>query len=116
MRLAFALVVGSVGAADVGAFAPAEAEPLQVLEHGGDVFRLAAVAVQIVILSLSATDAMSDAVAGGTSADVSSLLNGVTSGLKTKPPFPPGMPPARPQGAECRRDPSTRTRHGASAR
>jgi hypothetical protein len=42
---------------------------------------LGVVAVQIVILSLSATDAMSDAVAGGTSADVSSLLNGVTSGL-----------------------------------
>src|ERR1700722_9248889 len=42
---------------------------------------LAVVAVQIVILSLSATDAMSDAVAGGTSADVSSLLNGMTSGL-----------------------------------
>src|SRR5580693_1251051 len=42
---------------------------------------LAVVAIQIVFLSLSATDAMSDAVAGGTSADVSSLLNGVTSGL-----------------------------------
>jgi len=42
---------------------------------------LAVVAVQIVILSLSATDAMSDAVAGGTNTDVSSLLNGVTSGL-----------------------------------
>src|SRR5580698_10292799 len=42
---------------------------------------LAVVAVQVVILSLSATDAMSDAVAGGTSADVSSLLDGVTSGL-----------------------------------
>src|SRR5271154_5189018 len=42
---------------------------------------LAVVAVQIVILSLSATDAMSDAVAGGTSADVASLLNGGTSGL-----------------------------------
>ncbi len=42
---------------------------------------LAVVAIQIVILSLSATDAMSDAVAGGTSADVSSLLTGVTSGL-----------------------------------
>src|ERR1700733_8694757 len=42
---------------------------------------LAVVAVQIVILSLSATDAMSDAVAGGTSADVGSLLNGMTSGL-----------------------------------
>ena len=42
---------------------------------------LAVVAVQIVILSLSATDAMSDAVAGGTSADVSSLLTSVASGL-----------------------------------
>ena len=41
---------------------------------------LAVVAIQIVILSLSATDAMSDAVAGGTSADVSSLLTGVTIG------------------------------------
>jgi hypothetical protein len=42
---------------------------------------LAVVAMQVVILSLSATDAMSDAVAGGTNADVSSLLTGVTSGL-----------------------------------
>ena len=42
---------------------------------------LAVVAIQIVILSLSATDAMSDAVAGGTSADVGSLLTTVTSGL-----------------------------------
>jgi hypothetical protein len=42
---------------------------------------LAVVAIQIVVLSLSATDAMSDAVAGGTNADVSSLLGGVTSGL-----------------------------------
>ena len=42
---------------------------------------LAVVAIQIVILSLSATDAMSDAVAGGTSADVTSLLTGVTTGL-----------------------------------
>jgi hypothetical protein len=42
---------------------------------------LAVVAIQIVVLSLSATDAMSDAVAGGTSADVTSLLTGVTSGL-----------------------------------
>jgi hypothetical protein len=42
---------------------------------------LAVVAMQIVILSLSATDAMSDAVAGGTNADVSSLLTTVTSGL-----------------------------------
>src|SRR5580704_4270095 len=44
---------------------------------------LAVVAIQIVVLSLSATDAMSDAVAGGTSADVGSLLTGVTSGLVT---------------------------------
>src|ERR1700733_4073829 len=42
---------------------------------------LAVVAIQIVILSLSATDAMSDAVAGGTGADVTSLLSGVTTGL-----------------------------------
>ena len=42
---------------------------------------LAVVAIQVVVLSLSATDAMSDAVAGGTSADVSSLLTGVTNGL-----------------------------------
>ncbi len=42
---------------------------------------LAVVAIQIVVLSLSATDAMSDAVAGGSNADVSSLLTGVTSGL-----------------------------------
>ena len=42
---------------------------------------LAVVAIQVVILSLSATDAMSDAVAGGTNADVSSLLTTVTSGL-----------------------------------
>ncbi len=42
---------------------------------------LAVVAIQIVIMSLSATDAMSAAVAGGTNADVTSLLTGVTSGL-----------------------------------
>jgi hypothetical protein len=42
---------------------------------------LAGVAVQIVILSLSATDAMSDAIAGGTGSDVTSLLSGITSGL-----------------------------------
>ena len=42
---------------------------------------LAVVAIQIVVLSLSATDAMSDAVAGGSNADVNSLLTGVTSGL-----------------------------------
>jgi hypothetical protein len=42
---------------------------------------LAVVAIQVVVLSLSATDAMSDAVAGGTNADVNSLLAGVTSGL-----------------------------------
>ncbi len=42
---------------------------------------LAVVAMQVVILSLSGTDAMSDAVAGGTGADVTSLLSGVTTGL-----------------------------------
>jgi hypothetical protein len=42
---------------------------------------LGGVAIEVVILSLSATDAMSDAVAGGTGADVTSLLSGVTSGL-----------------------------------
>ena len=42
---------------------------------------LAVVAIQVVVLSLSATDAMSNAVAGGTSTDVSSLLTGVTNGL-----------------------------------
>jgi hypothetical protein len=42
---------------------------------------LAVVAIQVVILSLSATDAMSDAVAGGTGADVTSLLSTVTKGL-----------------------------------
>ncbi len=44
---------------------------------------LGVVAIQIVILSLSATDAMSNAVAGGTGADVTSLLSGVTNGLLT---------------------------------
>jgi hypothetical protein len=42
---------------------------------------LAVVAIQIVILSLSATDAMSDAIAGGTGADVTTLLSTVTKGL-----------------------------------
>ena len=42
---------------------------------------LGVVAVQIVVLCLSATDAMSDAVAGGTGADVTSLLSGLTTGL-----------------------------------
>jgi hypothetical protein len=42
---------------------------------------LGVVAIQIVILSLSATDTMSDAVAGGTGADVTHLLAGVTQGL-----------------------------------
>ena len=42
---------------------------------------LAVVAIQMVILSLSATDAMSDAVAGGSGADVASLLSTVTKGL-----------------------------------
>jgi hypothetical protein len=44
-------------------------------------FLLAVVAIQVVILSLSATDAMSDAVAGGSGADVASLLSTVTKGL-----------------------------------
>ena len=42
---------------------------------------LAGVAIQIVILSLSVTDAMSTAVAGGTGGDVTSLFRGVTTGL-----------------------------------
>ena len=42
---------------------------------------LAVVAMQVVILSLAATDSMSDAVAGGTGADVTSLLSSVTKGL-----------------------------------
>lgn len=42
---------------------------------------LGVVAIQVVILSLSATDAMSDAVAGGSGADVTHLLSGVTTGL-----------------------------------
>jgi hypothetical protein len=42
---------------------------------------LGVVAVQIVVLCLAATDAMSDAVAGGTGADETSLLSGLTSGL-----------------------------------
>jgi hypothetical protein len=42
---------------------------------------LGVVAIQVVILSLSATDAMSDAVAGGSGADVASLLSTVTKGL-----------------------------------
>ncbi len=44
---------------------------------------LAAAAIQVVIMSLSATDAMSTAIAGGTAGDVSSLLTGVTNGLVT---------------------------------
>src|SRR5580692_4464678 len=42
---------------------------------------LAVVAIQVVVLSLSATDAMSNAVAGGSGADVRSLLTGVIKGL-----------------------------------
>ena len=42
---------------------------------------LAVVAMQVVILSLAATDSMSDAVAGGSGADVTSLLSSVTKGL-----------------------------------
>ena len=42
---------------------------------------LAVVAVQVAALGLSATDAMSDAIAGGSGADVTTLLRGVTTGL-----------------------------------
>jgi hypothetical protein len=42
---------------------------------------LGVVAIQIVLLCLSATDAMSDAVAGGSGSAVTSLLAGVTKGL-----------------------------------
>jgi hypothetical protein len=42
---------------------------------------LAVVAIQIVILSLAATDAMSVAVAGGTGSDVTSMLSTLTTGL-----------------------------------
>ena len=42
---------------------------------------LAAVALQAVALSLSATDAMSDAVAGGSGADVTALVRGLTTDL-----------------------------------
>ena len=42
---------------------------------------LAVVAVQVVVLSLSVTDAMSDAVAGGSGTDVTTLLRGVTTAL-----------------------------------
>ncbi len=42
---------------------------------------LAGVAVQIVVLALAATDAMSDAVAGGTGSDVTALLRGITTGM-----------------------------------
>jgi hypothetical protein len=44
---------------------------------------LAVVAIQIVIMGLSVTDEMSNAVAGGTGADITSLLSGVTKGLVT---------------------------------
>jgi hypothetical protein len=42
---------------------------------------LGVVAIQIVVLCLSATDAMCTAVAGGSSSDVSTLLTGVSNGL-----------------------------------
>jgi hypothetical protein len=42
---------------------------------------LGVVALQIVVLSLAATDAMSDAVAGGSGADVTSMLSTLTTGL-----------------------------------
>ena len=64
---------------------------------------LAVVAIQIVILSLSATDAMSTAIAGGTAGDVTSLLSGVSKGLVVSAADPtpgelraaPGRPPRR---------------------
>ena len=42
---------------------------------------LGVVAIQIVIMGLSVTDEMSNAVAGGTGTDLTSLLSGVTKGL-----------------------------------
>jgi len=42
---------------------------------------LAFVAVQVVTLGLSVTDAMSNAIAGGSGADVTTLLRGLTTGL-----------------------------------
>src|ERR1039458_590369 len=42
---------------------------------------LGVVAVQIVVLCLSATDAMCTAVAGGTGSDVTALLAGVSNGM-----------------------------------
>ena len=42
-----ALLVGRVGAPDIGTFGPFEPEPAQVIERGGDKLRAAAVAVEI---------------------------------------------------------------------
>jgi hypothetical protein len=42
---------------------------------------LGVVGIQIVVLSLSATDALSNAVAGGAGSDVSALLSGVSKGM-----------------------------------
>lgn len=42
---------------------------------------LSVAAIQVVIMSLSATDEMSNAIAGGTGGDVTHLLSGVTTGL-----------------------------------
>jgi hypothetical protein len=44
---------------------------------------LSGVAIQLVVLALAITDSLSDAVAGGTGGDVTTLLSGVTSGLVT---------------------------------
>ena len=44
-----ALVVGRIGAADVGAFRPGEAEPAQVLEHRVDEIEAEADRVEVVI-------------------------------------------------------------------
>jgi hypothetical protein len=46
---ALALVVAGVGAADVGAFLPLEAEPFEVFEHGFDELGLAALVVEVFV-------------------------------------------------------------------
>jgi len=48
-REACALVVRRVGAAEVGAFGPREAEPAEIFDHGGDVLWAAARAVEVVV-------------------------------------------------------------------
>ncbi len=48
-KASFTLVVGCEGAAAIGTFLPLEAEPAQVLEHGGDELRLASREVQVFV-------------------------------------------------------------------